>query len=164
MDKVESKRKIRQLVESFWQKHGLYNAYSEQDTATKWIKPLLGFLGWDLFDLREVREGVKIDLHSGKQRFFDCVLYSRTNSEGTKEYIIIEFKRLGAGFLHKKINAVKKLTDNAKETDAKYAVITRFDETIIYDAKTGEEKVFFKSPNDYLSKFEILWNYLAKPS
>jgi len=41
------------------------------------------------------------------------------------------------------VNAIKKLKDNAKETNAKYAVITRFDETIIYDAKTGEEKAFF---------------------
>ena len=164
IDKVESRRRIQQLVENFWETHGTYSAYSEQDTATKWIKPLLEFLGWDLYDLREVREGVKIDLHSGEQRFFDCILYSQTNSEKTKEYIVIEFKRLGAGFLNNKVKAVKKLKDNAKETNAKYAVITRFDETIIYDAKTGEEKAFFRSPDAYLSEFETLWNYLANPS
>lgn len=163
MDKVESKQKIQQLVEDFWKKSGTYSAYTEQDTATKCIKPLLEYLGWNLYDLKEVKEGVKIDLRSSEQRFFDCVLYYQTDFDRIKEYIVIEFKRLGAGFLQNKPAAIKKLVGNAKETNAKYAVLTRFDETIIYDAKQGEEKVYFRSPNDYISEFEALWSYLANP-
>jgi hypothetical protein len=163
MDKVESKKKIQQLVEDYWNKKGTHNAYTEQDTATKWIKPLLEYLGWNLYDLKEVKEGVKIDLRSGEQRFFDCVLYHQIDFDRLNEHIVMEFKKLGAGFLQNKLATIEKLVGNAKETSAKYAVLTRFDETIIYDAKTGEQKVYFRSPDDYVSKFEALWSYLANP-
>jgi hypothetical protein len=101
---------------------------------------MLEFLRWTLHDMGEVREGVKIDLRSDEQRFFDCVLYSRINSTSTEVHIVMEFKRLGAGFLRNKSYALKKLTDNAKETNARYVVLTRFDETAIYDAKTGSAR------------------------
>jgi len=42
-------------------------------------------------------------------------------------------------------------------------VITRFDETVIYNARTGKERFFFTSPFDYVSKFKILLTCLANP-
>lgn len=136
-----------------------WRIYTEQDTATKWIKPLLTALGWNIYNVNEVREGVKLDLSSGKQQFFDCVLYT-----ANVPHIVIEFKRLGIGNLRNKKGSIEKLKSNVKQTKAKYAVLTRFYETIIYDARTGEEKAYFKGSDGYLTNFETLWRYLANPN
>ena len=159
IDKETSKQKIEQLFER-WNKNWArsFKVYSEQDTATKWIKPLLSGLGWNIHDMDEVKEGVKLDLSSGEQRFFDCVLYTEN-----KSYIVMEFKRVGIGYLHNRKSAIENLKSNAKQTEAKYAVFTRFYETIIYDTRTGQEKAYFRGSDGYLKSFEILWNYLANP-
>ncbi len=152
---------MRKLFKKF-ENSGSWSAYSEQDTATKWIKPLLGFLGWDIYEINEVREGVLLNLSSGKQQFFDCVLYRQIDFGIIEPSIVLELKKLRSGWLRKHTNSVKKLINNAKETTAKYAVLTRFFETIIYDAKTGEEKAYFRGTNDYLRNFETLRTYLSK--
>lgn len=159
IDKETSRQKIEELFERWntnWQRS--FKIYSEQDTATKWIKPLLSCLGWNIHDIDEVKEGVKLDLSSGEQRFFDCVLYTDNTP-----YIVMEFKRVGIGNLHNKKRSIEKLKSNAKQTKAKYAAFTRFYETKIYDVKTGEEKAYFKDSDGYLKNFETLWNYLANP-
>ena len=159
VSKETSRQKIAQLAKRWtenWQTS--FDVYSEQDTATKWIKPLLSNLGWNIYDVNEVKEVVKLDLSSGKQRFFDCVLYT-----ANVPHIVIEFKRVGIGYLHNKKSSIEKLKSNARQTEAKYAVFTRFYETIIYDARTGQEKAYFKGSDDYLKNFETLWNYLANP-
>ena len=135
---------------------------SEQDTATKWIKPLLNCLGWDIYDIYEVKEGLKLDLESGQQQFFDCVLYYDNTP-----YIVMEFKRIGIGTLHNKASSIEKLKRNVMQTKARYAVFTRFSETIVYDARTGQEKAYFDaydvSSNYYLTNFKALWNLLSNP-
>lgn len=159
IDKETSRKEAERLFERWNRSWGRsFKVYSEQDTATKWIKPLLSCLGWNIYDMDEVREGVKLDLSSGEQRFFDCVLYIDKTP-----YVVIEFKRVGIGILHNSERAIEKLRLNAKQTKAKYAVFTRFFETIIYDARTGEEKAYFRGSDGYLNKFDILWNYLANP-
>ena len=159
IDKETSRRKLEELFERWsenWQRS--FRVYTEQDTATKWIKPLLRGLGWNIHDMDEVKEGVKLDLSSGEQRFFDCVLYT-----DNVPYTAMEFKRVGVGYLHNRKSAIKKLKLNAEQTGAKYAVFTRFYETIVYDARTGQEKAYFRGSDGYLKNFEALWNYLANP-
>lgn len=150
-----SKEEITQLFERFWKSYvestGVIGArahdYSEQDTATKFIKPLIEALGWNLLSMQEVREEVE---------HCDCVLYF----EG-KPYIIFEFKPLDFGGL----DGVdfSGLIDKSKALGAKYAVVTRFKETIIYKSETGEKVEYFALPEDYLNKFDVLWKYLSKP-
>jgi len=160
IDKETSRQKTDELFER-WNTNlqRSFKIYSEQDTATKWIKPLLSCLGWNIYDIDEVKEGVKLDLSSGEQRFLDCVLYTDNTP-----YIVMEFKRVGIGYLHNRKSTIEKLRLNAKQAGAKYAVFTRFHETTVYDAITGEEKAYFRGSDDYRKNFETLWSFLANPS
>jgi len=150
-----SKKKIKRLFErytkSYVESKVSAREFSEQDTATKFIKPLMEALGWNVLSMQEVREEVYFN-----EKFIDCVLYS----EGIS-HVVFEFKSLGFGVLRNKVD-VSELIKNAKALGAKYAVITRFRETIIYNPETGEEIEYFV-PTDYIDKFDILWKYLSKP-
>ena len=155
-----SKEKIEQLVErytkSYLESEGVPGSrardYLEQDTATKFVKPMIEALGWNMLSMREVREEVSF----GEKRI-DCVLYS----EG-KPYVVFEFKSFKSGSLHKV--DVSEFIKNAAALGAKYAVLTRFRETIIYDSETGKQIEYFAEPRDYVGKFDVLWKYLSRPS
>jgi hypothetical protein len=150
-----TKKKIEQLFEryseSYVESTGVIGArardYSEQDTATKFIKPLIEALGWNLLNMNEVREEVE---------HCDCVLYFEE-----KPYIIFEFKPLDFASLRRV--DFSGLLDKSKALGAKYAVVTRFKETIIYESETRIEAEYFPLPDDYLNKFDALWKYLSKP-
>ena len=153
-----SKERMKQLFERYMKSYAestglpgsLAKDYSEQDTATKFIKPLIEALGWNPLSMQEVREEVSL-----KDKRIDCVLYS-----SGKPHIVFEFKSLGFGVLHGKFDA-SELINNAKALHAKYAVLSRFRETIVYDPATGKEVYYFVL-EDYVEKFGILWKYLSK--
>ena len=135
---------------------------SETDTSTKFIHPLLQALGWNILDFNDVREEV-LAKPKGKDRHIDLVLYSKG-----KPYIGIEIKSLSRG----PINDLDKdavqywtqeLLEKSRYLDVKYAILTRFYETIIYDSKTGNKLASFNHPKEYLEKFDCLWKYLSKP-
>jgi len=46
---------------------------------------------------------------------------------------------------------------------AKYAVLTRFVETIVYNVESRGEIEYFV-PVDYKDRFDVLWKYLSKES
>jgi len=87
-----SEEKVKQLFERYMKSYaestGVPGArahdYSEQDTATKFIKPLIEALGWNVLSMQEVREEVYF-----KEKRIDCILYSKG-----KPYIIFELSRL----------------------------------------------------------------------
>jgi len=141
IDTIEvAKEKIKQLFERYMKSYAESTGvpgtraqdYSEQDTATKFIKPLIEALGWNLLSMQEVREEVYF-----KEKFIDCILYSKDQPR-----IVFEFKSLGFGEIRNKVD-VSDLIDNAKALGAKYAVLTRFRETIIYDPETSGEIAYF---------------------
>jgi len=130
--------------------------FSEEDTATKFIKPLLEALGWDSSNIDEVREQVSID----SVLLPDCVLYVNN-----QPHIVIEYKKLGFGRVVKKGNK-KKILHEAIKLQAKYAVLTSFSETKIYKVKDELEIASFTAygKSEYETKFEELWNFLSKES
>jgi len=149
--------KVKELLERYKREYieklgARVGDYSEQDTATKFIKPLIEALGWDVLSIEEMREEVYI---GSKERFMDCVLYLQG-----KPYIAFEFKSMGVGTIRNQVD-VNELINNSKILGARYAVLTRFYETVIYDVETGEELEDF-APHDYLDKFDNLWEHLSK--
>jgi len=154
-----AKKKIDELYERYMRDYVVQNLrwsdYSEQDTATKFIKPLFEAVGWNMLDMKEMREQVPFE--EGKN-YVDCILYFEK-----KSHIVLEFKPMDSGPLHDKFDDISKLLSIAQKFEAKYAVITRFCETIIFDPKTGDEIEYF-NPIGYKDKFDILWKLLSKPS
>ena len=101
---------------------------------------------------------------SGKDRHIDLVLYSRG-----KPYIGMEIKSLSYGPVNDETkDAVKywiqELLRKSRYLGARYAVLTRFNETIILDSKTGSKMASFNYAFEHLEKIDELWKYLAKPT
>jgi hypothetical protein len=140
---------------------------SEQDTLTKFIHPALEAFGWDILDFNEVREEVFVKTE-GKENHIDIVLYSEA-----KPYIGMEIKKIPFG------NILDRASDNVKESVAylledlsrksrklnvKYAVLTRFKETLVVEPNTMATVATFRSQQEHLEKFQVLWKILSKPS
>ena len=157
-----SRNKIKELVEKYTHSKG--EDFSEKDTIAHFILPLLESLGWNINDVHEVKqEGYprnllkSIPIESRPMDFPDCVLSLKRNP-----YIVLEFKRLTYGTIDRDQRQINKLLAKAEILNAKYAVLTRFTETIVYDAADGTELIRFSNPTEYLSRFEELWKYLSK--
>jgi len=150
------KEKLRFLFDRYLQSKS--SDFWEQDTATKFIKPLLEILGWDTYDISEVKEEVRIRKDKRSPRA-DCVLY-----HDGKPYIVLEIKGLGIGNLPRTSNDkwVKLLMEQANELKAKYAVLTSYSQTVIFDAETNRELAYFGDPKEYISSLENLCLYLSK--
>lgn len=158
----EYKTKLEFLFKRFYEWYtkegGRFSDYSEQNTATKFIKPLLEIFGWDIYNIFEVKEQVRLKIED-KDSLADCVLYY-----DRKPYIVLEIKDLGFGNLPRTPDSliVKLLIDQANKLNAIYAVLTRYYQTVIFDPKTGKELAYFNHPKEYISNFENLWRYLSK--
>ncbi|MEM3565932.1 MAG: hypothetical protein QXK18_03550 [Candidatus Bathyarchaeia archaeon] len=161
-------RKAKEKFEKLYDRcvNTKWSSCSEQDTLTKFIHPLLEALGWNICDFDDMREEVLAKLE-GRDRHIDIVLYFRRNP-----YIGIEVKGLSFGsILHEAENRVNErceylfgdLLQKSKFLKVKYAVLTRFAETIIFDPSTSEAIATFRSLNEHIEKFDILWNLLSKP-
>ena len=130
--------------------------FSETDTATKFIRPLLEALGWDTVNIDEVREEVSTD--SGLVA--DCVLYVNN-----RPYAVIEYKKLVSGSVEKD-DAFARIMEVASQLGVKYAIFTRFSETKVYDVGDEFEVASFEigGESEYETKFEKLWRLLSKNS
>ena len=128
------------------------------DTITKLIHPLLKALGWNILDFDDVQEEV-FAKPSGKDRHIDLVLYSKG-----KPYIGMEIKSLSKGPVNKEAKdyLIQDLLEKSRYLGVRYAVLTRFVETLILDPKSGKRLASFNYL-DYLEKFDDLWKYLSKP-
>ncbi len=157
-----SRRKIEDLVKRFAQSKKA--DFTEQDTITNFILPFLEALGWNIFDVNEVKQrGYPINYRwalPAEERPLDkpdCIILLN----GTP-HIVLEFKRLGYGTVDRYETIVKKLREQAEYLNFKYAVLTRFTETVVYDGASGNPLIRFTNPSEYLSKFEELWKHLSK--
>lgn len=141
--------------------------WSEADTKTKLIHPMLSALGWDTLNFNEVREEVACRESSLKRA--DIVLYLGVPNALAlaPTHAVIEVKSLSYGSIGDEAktsfnNIKKKLLVQARYFESKYAVLTRFAETLIFDTDTGERQAHLKH-NEYLDKIDVLWRYLSKP-
>lgn len=162
---LKPKEKARKQFEVIFQRciATTWGDCSEKDTITKFIHPMLKTLGWNILDFNEMREEVFAkpkwrDLH------IDLVLYSKG-----KPYIGIEIKSLSYGSIKDETkdnvrHLLNELLQKSQYLDARYAILTRFAETLIFDPKTGNKLASFHSPDEHREKFDILWKYLSRPT
>lgn len=161
--KESAKGKIEELVEKYSHVKAKRD-YSENDTITNFILFFLEALGWQIYDVYEVKqEGYprsftrNLPVESRARDKPDCVI-----SLNGKPYMVLEFKSLGYGRnIDRYASQVEILLRKAKYVNAKYAVFTNFAETVVYD-RTSERLIEFRKPEQYLSRFEELWEYLSK--
>ena len=123
---------------------------SEQDTMTKFIRPMLEAFGWDFLDPEEVREELPFE-----EGHIDCVLYLNGNP-----HIVIECKHLGLSALTSK-NDYRKRRERAKRFGVNIFVYTNFAETIIHRFKEREMH-YFEKPSKYLRELNTLKQCLLK--
>ena len=157
-----SKSKIEKLVNKW--NNSIGSDFTEQDTVTNFILPFLEALGWDVYNVYELKQGsypvslrktVPVESRSLKKP--DCVISLRDNP-----YMVFEFKPLVDGGVIDRYKArVDRLQKIAQYSNAKYAILTNFSETMVYDTN-GKELTRFKHPKEYLERFEELWQYLSK--
>ncbi len=151
-----AKTKIRKLVQKW--RDVKSEDFSERDTVTKFIRPLFEALDWDFENIEEVREEVSFPDAARTQRL-DCVFYLKG-----KPFAVIEHKPLvGTGSVDKDENYEYVVTAAGK-LGAKYAVVTRFHETVIISLDNFDEQSFkVLGKSDYEEKFDDLWNTLSNP-
>jgi len=138
--------------------------FTEQDTATNFILPFLEALGWNIYDVYEVKQwgypvilkkSVPVEERSLKKP--DCVV-----SLNNKPYMVFEFKPLAdGGAIDRYTHRIDRLKEKAQYLNVVYAILTNFTETIGYDAD-GNELIRFKRPPEYTERFDELWKFLSK--
>ncbi len=138
--------------------------FTEQDTITNFILPFLEALGWNVYDVNEVKQNGypasfrrAIPMETRAIDKPDCVI-----SLKAKPYMVLEFKKLNYGTIDRYESIVEDVLTKAEYLKAKYAVLTRFSETAVYDGTTGRLLVRFNSPIENFERFEELWHYLSK--
>jgi hypothetical protein len=139
--------------------------YTEQDTTTNFILPFIEALGWDIYNVHEVKQ-------QGYPLAFRKALPSEnrpldhpdcTVSLNGNPYIVWEFKRLtSGGAIDRDERTIADLLSKGASFGAKYAVLTSFAETVVYDALSQKRLFRIDSPVEYYLKFEDIWNYLSK--
>ena len=159
-----SRSKIEVLVKRYDSPDCHHYDFTEQDTITNFILPFLEALGWNIFNVYEVKQrGYPQNFRRAlppEERplnFPDCIILLNGSP-----HIVIEFKGLNYGTVDRYETVVKKLLEKAEYLGFKYAVLTRFAETVVYDGANGNQLIRFSNPKEYLSKFEELWQYLSK--
>lgn len=165
---VSSKELAKRDIEKLVKRYSSIKAkrdFTEKDTITNFILPLLKSLGWDIYDVYEVKQ-------EGYPRSFtryrpiesrainkpDCVISLNGNP-----YMVLEFKSLNYGRnIDRYAKQVESLLGKAEYLHAKYAVLTNFAETVVYNRTNEKQLIEFRNPKQYLPKFEELWQCLSK--
>jgi len=163
-DISQSKEEARKQIEAICQRcaETKWGECSERDTLTKFVHPMLGILGWNILDFNDMREEV-LSKPSGKDRHIDLVLFSNA-----KPYIGMEIKSLSYGPVNDETKDavryyIQELLEKSRYLGAEYAILTRFNETIVFDSETGDKLATFNYAYEHLEKFDELWKHLAKP-
>jgi len=157
-----AKNRVGELVSNWNSSTGSH--FTEQDTVTNFILPFLRALGWDIYNINELKQGsyhvssgktVPVERRSSKKP--DCVI-----SLNGRPLMVFEFKALvDGGDIDRYQYRKDKLQEEVHYINAKYGILTNFSETIIYDAN-GKELKRFKCPKEYLDGFDDLWEHLSK--
>ncbi len=156
-DQPAAKEKIARLVQNFHdvlEKHRVAEI-SEQDTITKFIRPMLEALGWDFSDFEEVREEVHVPYANLKA---DCVFYVNGRPR-----VVFEFKGLGAGRLDHKDFDFERLLDMVEDLGTGTGVLTNFRETEVHVFSDKWKETEF-GVDEYEKKFDDLWMLLSRQS
>lgn len=140
---------------------------TEADTKTKFIHPMLSALGWDILNFNETREEVACGESSLNRA--DIVLYLQEPNAFAlaPTHAVIEVKSLSYGSIGDEAKASfnsnkEKLLKQARYFESKYAVLTRFAETLVFNTETGGKQAYLEH-NEYLDKIDVLWKFLSKP-
>jgi len=141
--------------------------FTERDTATKFLLPLIRALGWNIYDIREVREEISA---AGVAGSVDCVLYLED-----APVIVWEFKSLSTriydtgrkAVFHQVMKSKIRGLQVAKALSAKYFVMSNFIETVIWDVKNDKiVAVGYFSSEDLDTRYKkyrrMMWQYLSK--
>lgn len=161
--KKSARDKVEKLVRKYHQ--STKSDYTEKDTITIFILPFLESLGWDIYDVYEVKqEGYprsfvrQLPVKSRAIDKPDCVI-----SLNDKPYMVLEFKGLNYGKeVDRYAGEVEKLLGKAEYLHTRYAVLTSFREIVVYDRTSEKQLVEFREPKQYLSRFEELWEHLSR--
>jgi len=158
-----SRSKVEKLVNRWTQcRRG---DFTEQDTATNFILPFLECLGWNIYDVYEVKQQgypvsftQKLPIESRPLDKPDCIISLNDNP-----CIVFEFKPLAdGGVIDRYKERIKKLQEKARNLNTRYAILTNFSETIVYGKTNEKPLIRFSHPTEYLSRFEELWKCLSK--
>jgi len=161
----KAKKELEPLVKrcNYWS----WKYFTETDTITKFIHPMLSALGWDILNFNEMREEVACGESS--MNHVDIVLYLKEPNAYAlaPTHTVIEVKSLSYGSIGDEAKASfnylkDELLKKASYFDSKYAVLTRFAETLVFDTETGGKEAYLKH-NEYLDKIDVLWKFLSKP-
>lgn len=132
--------------------------FSERDVATKFILPLVQLLGWNILDMDDVREEYT---HGNYQ--IDLILLMND-----RPIVVFDLKPFKYGLVTNEEKTsvqynINKLLDAASELKAKYAVLTRFRDMVIYSVET-RKRLLTLHVSEYNKKIDELWNILSKKS
>jgi hypothetical protein len=159
------KELARSQIDKLFKKRMEYSGkdFTEQDTITNFILPFLEAFGWNIYDVNEVKQGgypvdfrKAVPIEGRAINKPDCVILLKG-----KPYMVLEFKRLLYGTIDRYEGIVEDILTKAEYLKVKYAVLTRFMETVVYDGKNGKQLAKFKA-SEYSDRFEELWQYLSK--
>jgi len=144
--------------------------YSETDSIVHFYLPLLKILGWNIDDVNEVKlEGfpryfvLRSNLENYANLRADCVLSVTNQPYNYSPYAVFEYKRIAesANVLYH-VERADNLLNYRDLLETRYAVLTNFVDTVIY-GKTDDEPIMrFQSPNEFIEKFDDLWNTLSR--
>jgi len=145
--------KIRE-INKVWYNTANYQ-HDEESTKIHFIYPLFEALGWNL----------TTDMKKEINRI-DCVLYWNN-----KPYIGVEAKSLRTRLIEEDTEKEKynttfnknRLLNNCRNIGIKWAVVTSYVETLVFDVENEKKVTFYKHPNEYEKRFYDL-KILKKPS
>jgi hypothetical protein len=161
VSKELAKNEIDKLFKKWFECSG--NDFTEQDTITNFILPFIKILGWNIYNVNEVKQGgypVKfrkaIPVENRALTKPDCIILLKG-----EPYMVLEFKRLNYGTVDRYESIVEDLLTKAEYLKTKYAILTRFIETAVYDGINRRRLSKFNRL-EHLERFEELWQYLSR--
>lgn len=163
ISKDDSLNRIEFLITKYANVRG--SDYTEKDTITNFILPFIEALGWNIYDVHEVKQDgyplafrKALPSESRPLDHPDCTISVNGNP-----HIVLEFKRLtSGGAIDRYEQTIADLLNKGMGLNAEYAVLTSFAETVIYDVSSQKRLLRFDSPVEYSLKFEDIWNVLSK--
>jgi len=175
LTKEEAKNKIANLVNRFEDQKEFYRKaeYNETQTRRDFIDPFFKALGWDIDNEEGYAESYREVIHEDKVKIGKATKapdYSFKLSGG-KRLFFVEAKKPSIAVKDDILPAyqVRRYGWNAKLS---ISIITDFEEFAIYDCtkkpnptdKASVARINYFTYNDYLPKFDFIWNTFSKES
>jgi len=157
-------KKFLELASRYREYFGEIQELREHDTLTKFLLPLIEALGWDLYDLREVKEEVSVP---GLRGSADCILYLNDSP-----MIVWEFKPLRTTIEFHDCSTPKTVAKSklrgleiSKKLKAKYFTMSSFRETVIWNGQSEERIAGLGLAADGTNREQyqkMLWRLLSR--